>query len=77
VNFPAHLLANEITRKQLWLNVFTAAVARLPANEAVAEANLALELCDARWKDASTIGTWQFRHNYPVGFDFPVTRSAG
>lgn len=50
VTFPAYLLPNEITRKQFWLGAYTAALGRLAAHAAVAEADLALELCDASGK---------------------------
>lgn len=68
-----HLPPTEISRKALWLQCFTALLSRVEPDDALRQADLALELCDERWANAETIGTWQYKHNYPVGYLFPGT----
>jgi hypothetical protein len=72
MNTPAYLPTSEPTRKALWLQCYVSLLGRLDADAAVIEADRALAACDARWRNARTIGTWQYTYNYPVGYSFPV-----
>jgi hypothetical protein len=81
-NFPHQISQHEPTKKQLWLAAFTSLLARLPPDEAVKQADLALELCDERWKEPQWVWSWEYKHSHPVGFEFrhdpslPLTNEA-
>jgi hypothetical protein len=76
-SYPLNSCAAEPTRKQLWCAAFTAALHRVAASEAIVEADEALRLCDERWRNAPTVGSCNYEHNYPVGhtFGFPSDTS--
>jgi len=67
---PYAINAHELTKKQLWLAAFTSLLCHMQPKEAVSAADEALELCDQRWQDPKWVETWQYSHNYPVGFVF-------
>jgi hypothetical protein len=68
--YPYLINAHEPTKKQLWLAAFTSLLTRLPPEEAIKEADHALELCDARWEKPEWVESWQYTHSYPVGHRF-------
>lgn len=65
--FPYTITSNEPTQKEVWLDSFNAALHRMPAEEAITEADKALELCNKRWERPPCTETWNYSHNYPVG----------
>lgn len=67
---PYQTSPHEPTKKQLWLAAFTSLLCRLAPEDAIKEADRALELCDERWRDPKWVETWQYAHNYPLGFVF-------
>lgn len=67
---PYALSPSEPTIKQVWLNAFTSLLSRLSPEEAMKEADRALELCNQRWKSPAWVWGWQYKHNYPVGAEF-------
>jgi hypothetical protein len=60
-----HLPPTEISRKTLWLQCFTALLSRVEPDDALRQADLALELCDERWANAKTIGTGKLTESSP------------
>ncbi len=68
--FPYLINTHEPTKKQLWLTAFTSLLARLSPKEAAQEADQALQICDERWKEPQWAWSWQYKHAYPVGFEF-------
>lgn len=60
----------EPTMKQLWLACYTSLLCQLPPREAVKAADEALELCNKHWADPPVATTWEYKHNFPVGFRF-------
>jgi hypothetical protein len=60
----------EPSQKHFWAACYTAALTRMSAEEALAEADKALELSNKRWENAPTATTWQYLHNYPLGHVF-------
>jgi hypothetical protein len=75
--YPYLIGPHEPTKKQLWLAAFTALLARMAPEDAVKEADHALELCDAKWENPQWVGSWQYTHAYPVGHRFPQQQLAG
>lgn len=69
-SYPLNGYVNEPTLKQVWLMAFMAALHRVGPIGAKMEADEALYLADQRWKDAATVGGWDYRHNYPLGHRF-------
>jgi len=65
----------EPNQKEFWLTCFSAALHRLPAAQALAEADEALRLCDERWKNPPHVGSITFEHAYPVGHAFARDRA--
>jgi hypothetical protein len=71
MNTYPHLIGpHEPTKKQLWLASFTSLLSRLPPEEAVKEADRAIQLCDERWREPEWVTSWNYAHNYPVGHQF-------
>jgi hypothetical protein len=60
----------ETTMKEFWLNNFTSLLGRLPPEEALKEADRALELCNARWSQTDWAKTWIPKHACPIGTEF-------
>jgi hypothetical protein len=69
-NYPYILQPHEPTRKQVWLEAFTALLSHMGPDEAIEAADRALILCDKKWAAPEWVGSWQYRHNYPVGHVF-------
>jgi len=69
-HYPIDGYANEPTIKQVWLLAFTAALHRVGPAAALLDADEALRIADARWKEAPTVGCWEYRHSYPLGHRF-------
>ncbi|MET4675865.1 MULTISPECIES: hypothetical protein [unclassified Luteibacter] len=67
---PSSAPAELFKRKDFWLAAYLAALHRLSADDAVAEADQALRRADQRWENAPTIGSWRYEHEYPVGSTF-------
>ncbi|BFI95480.1 MAG: hypothetical protein RSP_09900 [Rhodanobacter sp.] len=68
--YPYLITPHEPTRKQLWLTAFTSLLCHMKPEEAVREADIALNLCDTRWEEPEWVRCWQYAHNYPVGHRF-------
>lgn len=64
------IMPHEPTMKQLWLASFTSLLCHMQPEDAVEAADRALELCNAHWKEPEWVKTWQYKHNYPVGYEF-------
>jgi len=67
---PSIIAPHEPTMKQLWLASFTSLLCHMQPEAAVEAADRALALCNAHWKEPAWVWTWQFKHNYPVGYEF-------
>jgi hypothetical protein len=67
---PSFAPVEMFKRKDFWLSAYLAALHRLPAASAVAEADDALRCADERWANPPTIGSWRYQHDYPVGNTF-------
>jgi len=67
-----HIAPHEPTMKQLWLASFTSLLCHMQPEEAIKAADRALELCNEHWRDPDTVTTWQYKHNYPVGYRFEL-----
>lgn len=74
--YPYAITPHEPTKKQLWLASFTSLLARLSPEEAIREADRALDLCDERWRDPEYVTTWEYAHNHAVGHHFDPAASA-
>jgi len=61
-----------LTKKQFWVAAYLAALHRVGADDALAEADKALSLCDERWRNPEYIGHWQYKHDFPVGHAFEI-----
>lgn len=68
--YPYILQPHEPTRKQVWLEAFTSLLGHMGPDEAFEAADRALILCDQKWAAPEWVGSWQYRHNYPVGHVF-------
>jgi len=64
------IAAHEPTMKQLWLASSTSLLCHMKPEEAVETADRALALCNEHWKEPGWVETWQYKHNYPVGYEF-------
>lgn len=64
---PSTAPAELFKRKDFWLSAYLAALHRMPAAAAVAEADEALRCVDERWANPPTIGSWRYQHDYPIG----------
>jgi hypothetical protein len=73
--YPAYIDTNNTSQKDWWLSCYLAALSRVGPDEAKAEADSALAICNERWKLPPVIGTWQYEHNYPVGHEFKPSTS--
>jgi len=67
---PHQISQQEPTMKQLWLASFTALLTRLSPEDAIKEADRALKLCNAHWKEQQWVWARQLKHNYPIGSQF-------
>ncbi|WP_369926564.1 hypothetical protein [Xanthomonas sp. NCPPB 2632] len=61
---------HEPTMKQLWLAAFTNLLCHMAPDDAIVAADRALHLCNEAWKNPEWVHTWQYKHNYPVGYQF-------
>lgn len=67
---PAPYGQNGLSKKEFWIAAYLAALHRAGPDDALAEADKALSLCDARWQKPEYIAHWQYRHDFPIGHAF-------
>lgn len=63
-----------ITKKEFWVAAYLAALHRVSANEALAEADQALSVAEQRWQDPEYVGHWKYKHDFPLGFIFDESK---
>lgn len=62
--------ASPISKKQFWVAAYLAALHRLPAAEAVEEAEEALRMADERWQRSEVVGHFRYTHEFELGQTF-------
>lgn len=70
-NYPFISTDKELSKKQFWIAAYLSCLSRLSPKDAEKEANEALDICDKKWKSPEIVGSWNFKHNYPLGHEFP------
>lgn len=63
------------TKKDLWFAAYIASLHRRTPDEALADADRALELCDERWSRSAHVPCWNYKFQYPVGHTFNLPPS--
>lgn len=56
-----------VTKKQFWISAYLAALHRLPAQEAINEADEALRLSDERWTKTKVVSDFRYTHDFELG----------
>jgi ABC-type glutathione transport system ATPase component len=59
-----------VTKKQFWISAYLAALHRLPAKEAIDEADEALRLSDERWAKTQVVSDFRYTHDFELGHPF-------
>ncbi|WP_426287612.1 hypothetical protein [Luteibacter sp. E-22] len=62
--------AAPISKKQFWVAAYLAALHRLPAAEALQEAEEALRMADERWQRSEVVGHFRYTHEFELGQAF-------
>jgi hypothetical protein len=62
--------ASPISKKQFWVAAYLAALHRLPAAEALKEADEALRVADERWQNSEIVGHFRYTHEFELGQTF-------
>lgn len=65
----------EPTIKQVWLAAFTALLSHMSPDEAAKAAERALELSHERWSNSRQVQTFEWSHNYPIGYQFELIKT--
>lgn len=72
--FPYVASPYEPTIKQVWMAAFTALLTHMSPEGAAEAADQALVLSNKRWSTPRQVVTWEYSHNFPIGYRFDGVR---